>query len=150
MIKIVPDTNIILSGILGKPGPTRRIIDLALDKKILLYGSQPSYAEFCEKITHKRFQAYLKKQIYTPEKIILDYRFFINIVDTKNIYGGQSIVTRDPDDDEYFKIAKACNSQVIITRDADLLDIKKYDGIIAVTPEKYLTSLRKLHGGNLF
>lgn len=145
MIKVVPDANVILSGMLGTPGPTRKIINLALEKKIVMFGSSITYQEFCEKIKIKRLQKYLKKQLFSPEKIILDYKAFVNMVESKSSDRSLKFVERDSDDDEYIRVARACNSRIIITRDKDLLDIKKFGNVLAITPEKFIQSYSKLH-----
>ncbi|MBI5021135.1 MAG: putative toxin-antitoxin system toxin component, PIN family [Ignavibacteriales bacterium] len=144
MIKVVPDANVLVSGMLGTPGPTRKIINLALAKKIIIFGSSATYQEFCEKIQMARLQKYLKRQIFSPEKIILDYRAFVNMLEPVLSDQLKRFVERDPDDDEYVKVARACGSKIIITRDKDLLDIKKFEKVLAVTPEKFIQSYAKL------
>ncbi|MCL4366713.1 putative toxin-antitoxin system toxin component, PIN family [Patescibacteria group bacterium] len=149
MIKVVPDTNIMLSGMLGFPGYPRKILNLSLAKKIVLYGSEETFAEFKEKILVKRVQKYWKKQIYTPEKLVLDYRSLIKIVEPYEVLEGVSI-TRDKDDDIWFRVAKACGAQIIISGDKDVLDIKNYDGIRAVTGKRFIDSLEKLNLGKIY
>ncbi len=150
MIKIIPDANIIISGMISPDGATRKIIDLAFAKKIVLYGSDETYKEFCEKIKLKRFQKYLKKQYFSPEKIMLDYHSFIDIVNPFDILQDQNIVARDPDDNKYFIVAVASNSKIILSRDKHLLDIKEYGDIRVVRPERFLKSWYKLNKGKLF
>lgn len=149
MIKIVPDANILLSGMLGHPGPPRKIINLALAKKIVMYGSEETYKEFREKIMLPRLQKYLKAQIFTPEKMILDYRSFINMVEPFNILAGVNIVAADPDDDIYFRVAKTCDAKIIISGDKNVLKVKKYDGILVVKPADFLRSFNKLEQSKL-
>lgn len=150
MIKIVPDANVIISGMISPKGATRKIINLAYAKKIILYGSEETYKEFCKKIKIKRFNKHLKKQYFSSNKIILDYRSFINMINPFDVLKDEIIVARDQDDDEYFKVAIASNSQIIISRDKDLLEIKKYNNIKIVSPEKFLKSWYKLNNGKLF
>lgn len=150
MIAIVPDANTILSGMISPNGATRKIIDLALAKKVVLYGSEITYKEFCEKIQIDRFQKYIKRQYSSFEKIIYDYRSFINVVDTFDILANTTVITADPDDDEYLKVAIASNSKIIISRDHDLLDLKNYADTVIVSPEKFLSTRYKLNNGKLF
>ena len=107
MIRVVPDTNVLLSGMFGFPGIPRKIINLALAKKIVMFGSKETYEEFCEKIFLSRIQKYFKAQIFTPKKINLDYRAFIQMVEPFDILTGVRIVQEDPDDDIFFRVAKA-------------------------------------------
>lgn len=145
MIKIVPDANVILSGMLTQYGLTRKIVNLALAKKVVLFGSTETYKEFCEKIKESRLKKYLVRQLYTSEKIIFDYRSFVSTIEPYGEIKKIKVVTRDPEDDAYLKVAKASNSKIIITRDRDLLDINKYEDIFIRTPEVFIDIYRRLH-----
>jgi putative PIN family toxin of toxin-antitoxin system len=145
MIKIVPDANILISGMLGHHGPPRKIINLFLAKKIVMFGSKETYEEFCEKVKIPRLQKYWKAQIFTPEKLILDYRSIIKMVEPFEILAGVNIVKADPDDDIYFRAAKACEAKIIVTGDKEVLGVKKYDDIIVVTAANFIESFSKLN-----
>lgn len=141
MIKIVPDANIILSSMLGSYGPPRKLINLALMKHIVLFGSSETYNEFKRKIELPKFKKYFDRQIFTPEKLTLDYRTYINIIEPHNTLQGVNIVKEDPDDDMYFRVAKASGSKIIVTGDSHLLKIKKFDDIIVVEPRKFVEKI---------
>ena len=149
IIPIVPDTNVIISGMITPEGATRSIINLSFANRIILYGSDESYKEFKRKIKEPRLQKYLKKQYFSPEKIILDYQSYMNIVNTFDILKDANIV-RDIDDNEYLRIAKSINSRIIVSRDKDLLILKKFEDILIITPEKFLDGWRNSHNGRLF
>ncbi|OGI32690.1 MAG: putative toxin-antitoxin system toxin component, PIN family [Candidatus Moranbacteria bacterium RIFOXYC1_FULL_44_13] len=148
MIKIVPDANIILSGMIGHyKGNSRKLLNLALEKRIVMYGSSETYKEFCEKIRMSRIQKYLRARLFTPEKIILDYKSLINIIEPFDILKNINIVTRDPDDDIYFRVAKSCGARIIATGDKGVLSVKKYDNIVVVTVSDFIGSFSKLYQG---
>lgn len=130
---------------LGFHGPPRKLINLALAKKIVMFGSSESYEEFREKIFLPKFSKYLKNQIFTPEKLDFDYRSFINIIDVGDILDGINVVKEDPDDDVYFRVAKASGSRVIVSGDKAVLNVKKYDDIIVVSPEKFVKTMLALN-----
>ncbi|MFA5271130.1 MAG: putative toxin-antitoxin system toxin component, PIN family [Candidatus Omnitrophota bacterium] len=139
MLKVVPDANILISAMFGFPGMPRQIFNLALKKDIILFGSQETYNEFCEKVrTYQKFQRYWQRQIFTPEKIIVDYKTVINMAPTKGIYQDVCIVQADPSDDIYFKTAKACGAKIIISGDKHLLGVKKFDNILVVKPRNFI------------
>lgn len=142
MIKIVPDTNVIISSLLGHGGPKRWIINLALEKKITLFGSANTHREFLDVINRDKFKKYLEKQIYTTEKLDFDYKSFINIVDTDGVYSGEEI-TKDPDDDEYFRVAKMAGAKVIVSEDDHILSVGTYDTIRGITAKKFIDSYIK-------
>lgn len=151
MIKVVPDTNIIISGMLGSQGYPRQFLNLSLAKKVVLYGSEETFNEFCEKIYLKRLSKYLKKQMYTPGKIILDYKSIIKIVEPFEVLRGQQIANQDRDDDIYFKVAKACGAKIIVSGDKKhVLSVKEYDGIIVVPVSKFVQRFSELKSSKLY
>lgn len=144
MIKVVPDANIILSSMLGSSGAPRALINLALMKKVVMFGSVETYNEFKRKIELPKFKKYLERQIFTPEKLDFDYRSFINIIEPGDTYAGINIVKEDPDDDMYFRVAKASGTHIIVTGDKGVLRVKKYDGILAVPAGKFVEKILAL------
>lgn len=151
MIKIVPDTNIIISGMLGSQGYPRQLLNLSLAKKVVMYGSEETYKEFCEKIKLPRLAKYLKRQIYTPDKIILDYKSIIKIVEPFEVLKGVSIANQDRDDDIYFRIAKASGARIVVSGDKKhVLSVKKYDGIMAVSVSKFIDNFTKLKSSKIY
>ena len=144
MIKIVPDANVILSGMLGSQGPPRGLINLALMKEIVMFGSVETYKEFKKKIELPKFQKYLEKQIFTPAKLDFDYRSFINIIEPDEAFKKTNIVKDDPSDDMYFHVAKACGAKIIITGDKKVLSVKKHEDIVIVKPAKFVEKMLKI------
>ncbi|MBP9712048.1 MAG: putative toxin-antitoxin system toxin component, PIN family [Candidatus Pacebacteria bacterium] len=144
MIKIVPDANIILSGFLGYHSKPRKLINLALAKKITLYGSEDTYREFIEKINLPKFKKYIERQVFTPEKLIVDYRTFVNMVEPTPAMKTPGIVPDDPDDDMYFWTAEACGSQILISGDSDLLRVKRYKSIRVLDVSSFLEIYSKI------
>lgn len=149
MIKIVPDANILISGMLGFHGPPRKVINLSLSKRIVMYGSDETYKEFCETVRLPRLQKYWKGQIFTPEKMVLDCRSFIKMVEPFDVLVGVKIVEQDPDDDKYFRVAKACGAKIIVTGDKKVLDVKKHGDILVVTASSFIESFSKLNQSKL-
>lgn len=147
-MRIVPDTNLIISGLLWRGNP-RRIINLAQAKEIELYGSGETYSEFRRVAEYTRFQKYLEREIFSPQKLIVDYRAFIKPVSVAGILPGISVVKDDPDDDAFFRVAKACGAKLIISGDPHLLKIKKYDDIRVVEPTIFLEIYPKLRGNRV-
>jgi len=151
MIKVVPDTNIIISGMLGSLGFPRQLLNLGLAKKIVLYGSEETYAEFAEKVRMPRIQKYLKKQMYTPDKILLDYKSMIKIVEPFDLLKGVNIAKEDRDDDIYFRIAKASGASIVVSGDKKhVLVVGEYDGIHAVPVSRFIESFSKLDSSKLY
>jgi putative PIN family toxin of toxin-antitoxin system len=54
------------------------------------------------------------------------------------------VVPRDPDDDMIIASALAAGADYIVTRDKDLLSLRKHKDISIMTPEEFLQVLRML------
>ena len=79
MILVIPDTNVLMSGLLSAINKERQIINLVHLNKISFYGSDETFKEFCEVTKYERFKNYLYGKLYTPEKIIADYQDIVII-----------------------------------------------------------------------
>lgn len=137
LIKVVPDTNLIISGFLWHGDP-RQILNLAEMKEIELYGSEDTYKEFCDVIRREKFQKILASNIYTPEKLIQDYRGIINMVSLRGELADLRVVDGDKDDDLFFRTALLARAQIIISKDTKVLGVKKHAGITVVDPAIFL------------
>lgn len=116
-----------------------------------MYGSEETFNEFCKTIKLPRLKKYLKRQIYTPEKIILDYKSIIKIVEPFEILENIQIANQDRDDDVYFRVAKASGAKIVVSGDKKhVLSVKKYDGIIAVSVSKFVNSFTKLKSSKIY
>ncbi len=149
MIKIVPDANVLISGMFGFPSYPRKIISLALAKEVILYGSQETFDEFCRKVRLPKFKRYWDAQIFTPEKMISDYRTLINMREPFDTLVDINIVKSDPDDDKYFRLAKVCGAKWIVTGDKEVLKIKKYGNIQIITVADFVKSYTQLKQSKL-
>lgn len=114
LIKVIPDTNIIISGLLWHGDP-RQILNLAETKEIELYGSEETYKEFCDVIKRPKFQKILASNIYTPEKLILDYQGLINMVSLYNEFAGIKIV-EDEDDNIFLELRKSLMQKLLFPK----------------------------------
>ena len=151
LIRVVPDTNIIISGMLGNQGFPRKLLNLSLAKKVVLYGSQETFEEFCEKVRLPRLQKFLTRQMYSSEKIILDYKSIIKIVEPFDLLDGEAIANNDRDDDIFFRIAKACGAKIIVSGDKKhVLAVKEYDGIVTVPVSKFIEKFQNLESSKLY
>lgn len=150
LIKVVPDTNLIISGFLWHGDP-RQILNLAEMKEIELYGSEDTHKEFCDVISRPKFQKILASNIYTPEKLILDYRGILNMVSLHGELTDLRVVDGDKDDDLFFRTARLAGAVIIISKDARVLAVKKHAGITVVDPTTFLNdTFPKLKRGEFF
>jgi len=136
VIKIVLDTNVIISG-LGWKGKPREIIKLWEKAKITFYISAEILNEYIE---------VLERNIIPAN----DYKWFIRLIEEKkNIEIVKpkkhfNIVKEDPDDNIFLDCGIESNVKYIITGDEHLLKLKKFDSIKIVSPVKFLKIARGL------
>lgn len=124
-MRIVADTNTVLSGLLWG-GPPRRLIDLARARSLSLCTSLILLAELAEVIARDKFAHRIQLAGLSAAEHVQDYRHLAYIVEPQALSGPAS---RDPDDDHVLACALAARADLIVTRDFDLLDLGTYQNI---------------------
>ncbi len=133
-IKVILDTNILISGI-GFGGKPREILNLILDDKIEAITSQILLAEL-EDVIGKKFP----KLAYSFTLIERQIKEKFKIVKPRKSLS----ISRDKDDNRVLEAALEGKCDYIITGDRDLLDLKNFKNIKIVTPDIFL--LKKERG----
>jgi uncharacterized protein len=124
-MRIVADTNTVLSGLLWQ-GPPRRVIDLARQRSITLCTSLVLLAELAEVIARDKFAHRVLIAGISAAELVDDYRRLAQIIEPQVL---SVSVSRDPDDDHVLACATAANVDLIVTRDKDLLVLNPYEHI---------------------
>ena len=132
-MKIVVDTNVVISGVFFGGNP-RRIVEAIVDGYINAYATTDIVDEYMGIIESmiERKQGRLNQSILYP--------FFasLKIIESKTVVE----VSRDPDDDKFIECAVDAEALYIVSGDNDLLDIGQYKDIQIITAkefcEKYL------------
>ena len=128
-VRLVLDTNTALSGLLwgGTPG---RLIDAAIGQGIELFSSAALLAELQGVLSRQKFATQLGKRGLTVGDVFDGYAALVKIVVPAVI---APTITRDPADDQVLAAALAAQSDLIVSGDAHLLDLKTFRGIEIVT-----------------
>ena len=135
-MKIVLDTNVLISGIFWQGVPSEILKAWSAGKMTLCISPEilDEYLEVSKALSKK----YPSVEIEPVLDCIARY---------SKMYFGVVLpapVSRDPDDDKFLACAMSAKSKVIISGDKDLLDIKTYSGIKIYSPsdfyKKYLVS----------
>jgi len=143
MLRVVLDTNQIVSAILNPEGPAFEILKasgLVGEQKYELVISDDILAEFRRVLSYPRMQ---KLHKWSKEKIEIFITLLKEVACIEDSHGRQKIVLEDPDDDKFFHTALNSGDQYIVSRDVHLLSIKEFGGIRVLKPEVFLTALRK-------
>jgi len=125
VMRIVADTNTVLSGLLWS-GPPRRLLELARERAITLYSSPTLLAELAEVIVRDKFAHRVLAAGLSPAELVQDYERLIEIVEPDSL---PHPICRDPDDDHVLACATVADADLIVSRDKDLLDLREFQGI---------------------
>ena len=125
-MRIVADTNTVLSGLLWQ-GTPRRLLDLARERKITLYTSMLLVAELAEVLARDKFAERLGAARVSAIELVQDYARLAETVTPEAL--PVPVIARDPDDDHVLACALCAKAQLIVSGDSHLLDLKAYQGI---------------------
>ena len=130
-MNVVADTNVVISAIFW-PGESRRCLALWAKRRFHLALTISLFEEYVE-VAHRVANA-------IPE---VNPDPWLNWIEQKaRVYepvplGKQR--SRDQDDDPFLACALASQSKIIISRDNDLLSLRKPFGIEILTPRRFLS-----------
>jgi len=136
-VRLVLDTNTAISALLwhGTPG---KLIDAAQSKTFSLFSSAPLLAELRGALLREKFAKQLKTKGLMPDEIADGYAALVSIVTPAVI---RPAIAHDPPDDVVLATALAAQADLIVSGDADLLNLKTYQGIPIVGPAEALARL---------
>ncbi|OGG02955.1 putative toxin-antitoxin system toxin component, PIN family [Candidatus Gottesmanbacteria bacterium RBG_16_37_8] len=138
-LRVVVDTNVLVSGLLGiKNSPSSQILNAVRSQKIILVSS-PVILEEVEKVIGRERIAKLTKMSKKEQK-----EFINELIERIDITAGKQltqIISRDVKDDKFLAAAFEAKADYLITGDKDLLVLKKFRGTKIIKPRKFITIL---------
>jgi uncharacterized protein len=138
MIRIVLDTNVLMSGIFWS-GPPSRILHAWYEKKLKFVISPEILEEY------KRVNEILSRKYPSIDVVsIIDLITIGSELCSDNKL--DKPVSRDFDDDKFIAACISSSCKIIVSGDQDLLEISGYQGIEVIKPaefvKKYITILK--------
>ncbi len=135
-MRIILDTNVIISAALSKYSVPAQVLDYTLGNLTLLF-SQETYQELAEKLLHPKFDRYVTSEIRQLflEKLI---RFSERVTVSTQIE-----ICRDIKDNKFLELAIDGTADFIVTGDKDLLILHLFQAIQILTPHDFLTVCKK-------
>ena len=124
--RVVPDTNILVSGLLWT-GPPHELICMAEEGDIELYTSLEILDELEDVLRRDRFQHRVAILGTTVEELMKRARFLMNIVEVE--FPDEPIVQEDPDDDIFLVCATAAEASLVVSGDHHLLNMGNFGDI---------------------
>ncbi len=125
-MKVVLDTNVIIDGFKDDYSYEKQIIDEIRTGKI---------ESFANRQTLQENKLLLSQLIDNPqyERELNDFFSQITIVANKRNIN----IVRDPEDNKILESAVEAKADFLITRDNDLLELKKYENIEIISPQGF-------------
>jgi len=129
MLRVVLDTNVVVSGLLHQKGAPATILDAATSKQFRCYISESLLDEYREVLTRD----YLGLDQHRAARFIRGLReAAIFVVPRKKV-----AVARDPDDDRVMECALEAGADFIVT--GNIRDFPaQFHGVRVVTPRDFL------------
>ena len=118
-MRVVADTNIIVSGLLWRGNP-RRILDAAHTGDIRLFTTAVLLVELEDVLSREKFASRVASINVTPHDLVLGYAALASVLEPANI---EPVILADPDDDAVLSCAVAAHSKIIVSGDSHLLDL---------------------------
>ncbi len=132
-LRIVLDTNVIISGILfgGKP---KTILDMLISGKHDFFLSMPIIEELREVLNRPKFGFDNEKALLLIEEL---HSLCTIVKPEKSII----FITDDPDDNKILECAVAAKAGIIISGDSHLLSLVSYKGIKILSPGQFISTV---------
>ena len=128
-MRLVLDTNIVLSGLLWRGAPYQLLTQIKQTRTLQLVSSPIMLEELADVLTRKQCISRSAAIEQNSAQVLADYLQVVELVEPVNI----PPTSRDPDDDAILACALAAHADLIVSGDADLLVLKQFRDIPIVT-----------------
>jgi uncharacterized protein len=127
--RVVIDTNVYLSALIFGGNP-RRVVEMIATEEVLVVTSEHIFQEM-RRIVHKKFPQFAQ-EYEAFEAFLYEHTILVSL-------GAKEVtICRDPNDNAVLETTVLGVCDTIITGDADLLTLQKYENITIVTPVRFV------------
>lgn len=138
-MKIVLDTNIVVSGLLQSQGNPAQVLALVLSGIIQICHDERIFAEYAEVLARPRFKFNPKRVRETLNKIEMDGL----VVDASE---QTDLDLPDADDEPFLAVALAAAADFLVTGNLSDYPPDKRRGCVVISPAAFMEHWRKLQG----
>jgi putative PIN family toxin of toxin-antitoxin system len=135
-VRVVLDTNIIVSRYLTPHGRVARIVDLWEQGALDLLTSEVILREYVRVLNYPRLRPVHRLADAQLVEIEESFREFTELVEPDET---PAVVEDDPDDDHFLACADYGGADCLVTSDPHLLKLGSYKGISILSPADFLT-----------
>jgi len=123
-VRLVLDTNTVISGLLWSNAPSR-LIEAGLLGTVELFTTRALLLELEDVLPRRKLARRVAVTGLTVEQLAARYALLARIVEPAVI----ARVSDDPDDDHVLACALGAQTDIVVSGDAHLLNLKSYQGI---------------------
>jgi len=134
-VRVVLDTNIIVSRYLTPRGRVARIVDLWEQGALDLLTSEVILREYVRVLNYPRLRPVHRLADAQLVEIEESFREFTELVEPVET---PAVVEDDPDDDHFLACADSGGADCLVTGDPHLLKLGSYKGIPILSPADFL------------
>ena len=138
-MKIVMDTNVLVSGLLTPFGPSGEIVRMLFSGELILHIDARILSEYQEVLSRPKFM-FNKGQIAILIDFIKQYAQFISSSPLKNRLP-------DPDDEPFLEVAIAGKVESLVTGNTAHYPVPWREGIDIHSPSEFIEFYRKQNKG---
>ncbi|MBS1681014.1 MAG: putative toxin-antitoxin system toxin component, PIN family [Bacteroidetes bacterium] len=132
MQKLIIDTNVLVSSLLGKSYPHKIVFDVILNGKVIFFTSQDILREYSGVLSRKKFQVHT----YFSEEV----KGLLESIEELSI----SIVPRtshkilhDPSDNKFLDLASTCKADFLVTGNLKHFPFPQFEKTQILSPKEY-------------
>jgi uncharacterized protein len=137
MLRVVLDTNVLVSALLKPDSTPELVISLILEKQALLCLSDAIAVEYDEVLRRPKFKSLDPNKV---ESFLYQLKAKARLVSPK-IY--LDIVETDPGDNKFLECAQEAKADFLITGNTKHFPFKKFKKTRIVSPAEFLTVIAK-------
>ena len=140
MLRIVADTNTVVSGLLWA-GPPHRVLQAAAQHHLVLCTSPALLTEVEEVLRRGKFAARLRQCGFTADSLSHSFRSVARVVRVTPL--SRPVIRDDPDDDEVLACALVVGADCIVSGDHHLRGLMAFRGIPILNACDFLGVLKR-------
>lgn len=140
MLKIVLDTNVLISSLINPHGKPAQILNYVFENRIRLFTS-PSIIEELERVLS--YPKLVKRHGLVKEELkefVFDLLSIMPLAEEEKTI---EVIKEDPSDNKYLSCALSAKADFIVSGDVHLLNLGQYEGIPIITPAQLLEIMER-------
>jgi putative PIN family toxin of toxin-antitoxin system len=132
-VRVVVDTNVLVSGLISQVGAPAAIIDAILDQRVIPVFSKATHDELRSVLARPKFAHYFARSRFTVRGFLADLAAVAEFVQPRSAAVG----IRDPKDQPFLELfATLPTADFFITGDKDF-ERGRYHGVRVVSPTEF-------------